>query len=120
MNEAIKKQLELCQFANLSNYDEATKTYHIPKYSKPNYKVGKCYLVNISSAIVKNANSLMAVNWNQGRAPQFSTLKIYISKALGKNIYIDGLGYDLDTQSDADYMWSGWLNIEDLTLIMEL
>jgi len=120
MNEAIKKQLELCQFANLSNYDKATNTYHIPKYAKPNYKIGNCYLVKVSGSIVKNASSVIAVNWNQGRAPQFDTLKIYVSKALGKNIYVDSLGYDLETQADTSYMWSGWLNVDDLTLIQEL
>ena len=120
MLDTIKKQLEQCQFATLSNYDEATKTYHIPKYSKPSYKIGSCYLVKISGAIVKNPTSVMATNWNNGHAPQVDTMKIYISKALGKNVYVDGLGFDLENKTDTSYMWSGWLNVDDLTLIQAL
>ena len=31
----IKELLKHCGYANLNNYDTKTRTYHIPKYTKP-------------------------------------------------------------------------------------
>lgn len=116
----IKELLKHCGYANLNNYDAETMTYHIPKYAKPQFQIGKCYLVKVSKAIVKNPNSVMATNWNSGKAPQFEYLKIYISKALGTNIYVDSAGYDYENKKDLDYIWSGWLNTNDLEQLMSL
>ena len=43
----IKEQLEKCQFADLNNFDPATNTFYIKKYSKPTYEVNHCYLVKL-------------------------------------------------------------------------
>lgn len=112
--------LKRCVYATPSSYDEKTHTYHFNKYSKPKYEVGKCYLIKISSDIVNNPKSLTATNWNNGRSPMQEYLKIYISKALGSNIYVDGAGYDFANKLDLDYMWSGWLNTKDLEQIAEM
>lgn len=62
MNKIVKEQLDSCNYAKLENFDSTTNTYFIPKYTKPQFKVGKCYLVVVSKAIVKNSNSVMATN----------------------------------------------------------
>ncbi len=116
----LTKLLAQCRYADTSNFDPKTDTYHIPKYSKPVYDVGGCYLVRLSSAIVKNANSALATNWNQGRAPQVDCMKIYVSKCLGPNIYVDGAGYDMAEAKDLSYMWSGWLEVKELTQLAKI
>ena len=116
----IKKVLEQCIYADLTDFDENTNTYHIKKYSKKVYKIQSCYLVKISDYIVKNPNSVVATNWNNGKAPQVNYMKIFVSKILGQNIYIDGLGFDFETKQDTNYMWSGWLPISDLEQITAL
>lgn len=116
----IEELLKQCSYATVSSYDEQTHTYHIPKYSRPCYEINKCYLVKVSGDIVNNSKSLIATNWNQGRSPAKDYLKIYISKKLGQNIYVDSIGYDLVNKIDLDYMWSGWLNIKDLELISKM
>ena len=116
----INELLKQCSYAHASSYDPETHTYHIPKYAKPQFQIGKCYLVKISKDIVRNPNSVMATNWNNGKAPQLEYLKIYISKALGANIYVDSAGYDYENKRDVDYIWSGWLNTNDLEQIMVL
>lgn len=116
----LEELLKLCRYAAVESYDERTHTYKIPKYSKPIYEIGKCYLVELSKDIVGNENSVMATNWNHGRAPKCGCMKICVSKALGQNVYVDGIGYDKEKRLDLDEIWSGWLNVQDLTQLMKL
>jgi len=114
MRETIKKQLEAVVYADLSNFDEKTNTYYIPKYSKPKYEVKGCYLIKVANEIVNNPDSVIATNWNHGTAPSCQYLKIYVSKTMGRMVYVDGVGYDYTTKTDLNYMWSGWLPIDGM------
>ena len=113
----IKEQLDKCQFANLNNYDPATNTFLIPKYSKPTYDLNKCYLVRLPLNIVNTGDSVLAANWNNGSFPRAQYLKIYVSKTLGSMIYVDSIGFDFDAKQDLNLMWSGWLQTAELTQI---
>jgi hypothetical protein len=70
--------------------------------------------------IVNAADSVLAVNWNNGTCPKTQYLKIYISKAIGTMIYVDSIGFDFDTKQDLSMMWSGWLDSVQLTQISAL
>lgn len=62
----------------------------------------------------------MAINWNKGSAPKTPFLKIFVSKTMGKMIFVDSLSYDVENKKDLNDMWSGWLPIEELTFIAAL
>jgi hypothetical protein len=113
----IKEQLEKCQFADLNNFDPNTNTFYIKKYSKPTYEINHCYLVKLPLNIVDATDSVLAVNWNNGTCPKTQYLKVYLSKMLGKMAFCDSIGYDFENKADLNYMWSGWLNTEELTQI---
>ena len=117
MRDIIKKQLQSCSYADLSNYDPTTNTFLIPKYAKPCFVLGNMYLVQVSGALVNNLSSVTATNWNNGTAPSYPYLKIYVSKSLGKMIYVDSIGFDPQTRSDINVLWSGWLPTEELKII---
>ena len=119
-SKIVKEQLDKCSFADLSDYNPTTRTYHIPRYVKPNYVVGNGYLVRIDSALVNNPNSILATNCNNGNYPKHAYYKIYVSKSLGKMIYFDGLAFDITTNTDLTVMWSGWISVDNITLIKEL
>lgn len=112
----IEEQLKKCQFADLNNFYPPS-TFIIKKYSKPTWELNKCYLAKLPLNIVNKPDSVLASNWNNGASPGAACLKIYISKVLGKMIYVDGLGYDFEGRADLDYMWSGWLDSETLTQV---
>lgn len=116
----VKQQLEKCNFADLNNYDLKTNTFIIRKYCKPTYEMNHCYLVRLPLNIVNIADSVLAVNWNNGTFPRSQYLKIYISKMLGNMIYVDSIGFDFETKQDLNLMWSGWLNTSELTQIAAL
>lgn len=120
MDKIVEEQLKNCIYANLNNFDSATNTYHIPKYSKPQYKVGKCYIVRLSAGIVNNKNSVMATNWNGGSAPTDQCMVIYINSIMGTNVKVDGRGYDYNTKQSLATMWSGWLNTNEMDQLAEL
>ena len=120
IRQIIKEQLEKCQFADLNNYDARTNTFLIKKYSKPTYDINHCYLIKVPNTIVNTDDSVLAVNWNNGTFPRTQYLKIYISKIMGPMIYVDSIGFDFENKQDLDLMWSGWLNINELTQISAL
>lgn len=120
MRDAIKQQLEQCNFANLASFDATTNTFHIPKYSKPQYKIGDYYLIKVPGIYVDNKTTTLAINWNRGTAPKFAYLKAYVSKTMGTMVYVDTLAYDYENKQDLTAMWSGWLPMEELEQIMKL
>ena len=114
-SEIVKNQLKKVNWADLSNFDPTTNTYIIKKYSQPTYELNKMYIVHVADQLVCNNNSVIATNWNNGTSPQFSYLKIYVSKIMGKMIYVDSVSYDCLNKKDLSLMWSGWLPVENLT-----
>lgn len=116
----VLEQLKKCSFADLSNFNEETNTYIIPKYSKPHYELNKCYLVQIPPQVMCNTCSVIAVNWNHGTAPMNEYLKIFVSKTMGKMIFVDSLSYDIINKQDLTEMWSGWLNVDEIKYIAAL
>jgi hypothetical protein len=120
MRELIKQQLKNCSYADLSHFDPVTNTFLIPRYQKPHFALGNMYLVQVSGALVNNTSSVIAANYNNGTAPSFNYLKIFVSKSLGKMIYVDSIGFDPGTKQDINIMWSGWLPTEELTLISQV
>lgn len=120
MREYIKKQLAQCTFVDLSNFDATTNTYHIPKYTKPKYDVGKCYLIKLPKYLIDNTTSLLATNWNNGNTPHHDVYKAYVNKIIGTHIYVDCLAFDTVLQQDMQDMWSGWLDINELTQLVKL
>ena len=120
MREIIKNQLLKCTYANLNNFNPETNTFYIPKYSKPQYTIDKMYLIQLPLELVNNKASVLATNWNNGTAPSFQYLKAYVSKTLGKMIYVDSIGYDVNTRQDINTLWSGWLPTEEIMQLATL
>lgn len=120
MLKTIQKQLKKVIYADLSNFDQTTNTYIIPKYSKPKYDVGKMYIVKIPLDVLNVANSALASNWNHGTCPKSECLKIYVSKIVGKMIYVDSVGFDIEQNKDTGAIWSGYLPAEEISQVRAL
>ena len=116
-SKIVELQLKQVNYADLSHYDETTGVFNIPKYSKPKFDIGKMYIIQVANELVNNNNSVIASNWNNGTSPKSAYLKIYINKMVGKMIYVDSLVFNIETNSDTNIMWSGWLPTEQITQI---
>lgn len=120
-NKIVKQQLEHCSYADLTHFDSVTNTYFIPKYTKPKYDVGKCYLVKVMREFVNNPTTILATNWNKGTSPMHEYLKVYVSKIVGKMIYVDAIYFDSTLNQDIPgEMWSGYLDVDNLTQLAQL
>lgn len=120
MRDIIKQQLKNCSYANLSNFNPETCTFSIPKYVKPHFVLGQMYLVQVSNLLVNNTESVISANYNNGTAPKYPYLKIFVSKTLGKMIYVDSIAFDPQTKQDINVMWSGWLPVDELTMLSSI
>jgi hypothetical protein len=78
------------------------------------------YLVQLPLELVNNTSSVVASNWNNGTAPKFQYLKVYVSRLLGKMVYVDSIGYDVNTRQDINTLWSGWLPTEEIMQLATL
>lgn len=116
-SKIVETQLKKCSYADLSHFDKATGVFNIPKYSKPKFDIGKMYIIQVANELVNNNSSVIATNWNNGISPKSQFLKIYVSKMVGKMIYVDSLVFNIDTKSDTNITWSGWLPTEQITQI---
>lgn len=121
MNPIIKKQLEQVKVADLSNYNPETRTYSIPKYNQTRILEGESYIVKLDQTLlIPNPGDSFHINWNKGILPLSDTMLIEVSKVNGKVIYVDGVGYDLDSNKTTLDVWSGWLPVEKLTVVKGL
>lgn len=116
----VEEQLKKVAFADLRDFDAISNTYTIKRKVDPIFTVGKAYIIEVLDEFINNTSSVTAVNWNNCRAPQAKYYKVYISKSAGKMIFVDGLEYNLETNSDLGRMWSGWLNTDEITQIKEV
>ena len=116
-SKIVETQLKKCSYADLSHFDNTTGVFNIPKYSKPKFDIGKMYIIQVANELVDNNSSVIATNWNSGTSPKSPFLKIYVSKMVGKMIYVDSLVFNIKTKSDTNITWSGWLPTEQITQI---
>ena len=118
MNKILLQQLQKTQ-VDLSNYDEDTCTYTIPKINSIKLEVGSYYLIELADALLNSTSlSMLVSNWNHGTHPISKYYKVDISAINGKMIKVVGLGYDPVNNKDLD-MWSGWLPINHITVIQK-
>lgn len=122
INPIIKEQLEKVEQAKIGEYDPIKNCYHIPKYTEVEYKVDGCYLVSLDDKLLNpTSNEILVSNFNGGDYPRQKYMKISVVQKLGNNmIKVVGLYYDYINKVDINTMWSGWLPIDQLTLINEL
>lgn len=119
-NKIVEEQLKKVYYADMSHFDKETNIFSIPKYSKPKYDLGKMYIVQIDKMLINNKNSILAVNWNNNTAPSTEYLKIYVSKIIGKMIYVDSVGFDINTNADLTNIWSGYISVDDMKQLSTL
>ena len=119
VRQYIVDQLARCAFANPSSYDKKTNTFIIPKYTKAKFDLGKSYIIQIPE-ILMQPDAVLTTNWNQGKIPPNNYLKIYVSKTLGKMIYVDAVAFDINKNIDLNVWWSGWLPVEEIYQLSKL
>lgn len=113
----VQEELGKVVYADLSNYDEATKTYHIPKANKIRIKLNHSYIIEVKGSI-KN-NDLLRSNYNQGNEPELTTYLVDVIAILNKVIKVNGVKYNIRENKTENIYWNGYLSIRDIEIIKE-
>ena len=116
--QLIQEQLSKVVYADLSNYDEETHTYYIPKINQIKLQVNHSYIIKIKDSLYMN--ELLKSNYNQGRTPPYKSYLIDIVSILGRVIKVNGVEYDLEKNKTLNNLWSGYLSIKDIEIIKEM
>lgn len=126
LNSIIKEQLGKIKLAQLPEYDENTRTLHIPCGIKDitkssTYQLNRCYIVELAEYILNPPPDFsLASNWNHGSIPKSKYYYAEILQIMGKMIKITGCGYDINTRSRTNDVWEGWVPQKGLKLIQEV
>ena len=115
--QLFNEQLDKVVYADLSNYDAATKTYHIPKINRIRPKLNHSYIIRIKDSI-KN-NDILRSNYNQGNEPEITTYLIDIISVLNKVIKVNAIKYNTEEDKTENIYWNGYLSIKDIEIIRE-
>ena len=121
MNKTIQEQLDKVKIADLSQFNEETNTYFIPKFTYVKVENDRCYLICLDDVLlVENPNSILMTNWKNRTTPKCKYMKVEVVKNLGKMILVNGIGYDNNTKEDLNYSWYGWLPVQNIKVISKL
>lgn len=119
MRQYVFEKLKTLSIAKIK-LDQTINEYLIPRYTKPQFNIGKMYLIRVSNEIVNNPNTILACNWNNGNYPRNNFYKVYISKIVGANVYADCLAIDPITKQDKSEIFSGYLDVNYIEQLEEL
>ena len=115
--QLFNEQLDKVVYADLSNYDTETRTYHIPKINKIRLQLNHSYIIKVKDSI-KN-NDILRSNYNQGNEPEITTYLIDIISVLNKVIKVNAIKYNIEKNKNENMYWNGYLSIKDIEIIRE-
>ena len=124
MNPIIDKQLKKCKVAIIPEYNESTKTLHIPRIidlPELSYTIGHYYIIELENYIIHPPeNFSLHQNWNNNNIPKSKYYKCECLQLMGKMIKINGVGFDWDNQLDLNDLWTGWLPMKSVKILKEI
>lgn len=117
-SKLIEDQLKKVEFADLSNFNKETNTYLIRKRVDIKIQEDHIYLIQIKPSCFNN--DTVIINWNGGNKPPEGFLQIDVSKVMNKMIKVVGVSYDNEQGSVTNKFWSGWLSLDDISIIRQI
>ena len=124
ITNTIKKQIEKCVRCNVPPITDDTTSVFIPKNSikeKLGFKKDNFYLIEIEDYVINPPPGFsLAQNWNGGTTPPSNYMNICCIQLMGKMVRVDGVGFDINTNSTLDKTWNGWLPTAAVKIIKEI
>lgn len=121
VDKIIQEQLNKVQYADLSNFDEATNTYIIKKRKDLQLEEDHYYLIQIKNEFLNNCKSdVVTINWNAGRYPKYQFYRADIMKVMGKMVRINGTAVDSENREEFNDSFTGWLPLNCIIVLEEI
>lgn len=116
INKLILEQLNKSH-VNYGEYDAIHHSFTIKKQEKIELQTSTIYVAKLDDSLLNaNSNSTLVSNWNAGKFPTKPYLRFVISKKLGQMVYVLGVYYDINTKTDLDEEFEGWLPVAQLEI----
>lgn len=124
MNNIIKAQLERCSVADIPPINDDLQHFVVKKkvrLTASDLQVNHYYILELADYILNEPEGFtLSSNWNKGVVPKSKHLKCCITKRMGKMVFVEGIGFDLDTKTDNSDSFNGWLPAAGIKVIGEL
>lgn len=125
MNPLIKEQLNKIKKIKLPPFDDNTTVITLEKSNEAVtatlLQEDCCYLISVEDYILNPPDGFtLHTNWNNNIIPKHKTMKVDVTKIMGKMVKVNAIGYDMKNQVDTNDMWSGWLPQKSITIIERL
>lgn len=119
MNKITKEQLNKCTSCDLSNFNEITNEYFIPKRTDARLEKNKEYILELSDKAFSK-DFYVNINWNKNRVPKSKYYHCEILEISGRVARISGISYDLENDKDTFAFWDGFVSTDHIKIIKEL
>lgn len=120
MDSFILQQLNKVKLAKLPSFDINTTELFIPKLTTISIHENNYYLIELDDNLLKDHDSALTVNWNNGSVPKYKFYKVDVSKIMGQMIKVNGLAFDPNQNQDINELWSGWLPLNSIKIIEKI
>lgn len=122
MNPLIEKELRMLRVARLPDNWETSTTLFLPRVTPTSVIlcVGRFYLIELESYLLRNPELSINANWNRGCPPTDKFMKVLVNQKRGQLFQVIGSGFDFEHKQDLDSVWQGWLPFKSIRIINEL
>lgn len=113
MSERLLQQLKKVTRVSIPDLPSDFRVLSIPKQENLGdtpLNVGDQLLIEVPDYIIHPPATFdLHRKWNNNTSPQDYIMQAVVLKCLGKMIYVETMGYDVNTQSSTGRGWTGWL-----------
>lgn len=124
MRKIIYDQLMKCKVARLPSYDMNTTKMKISKLGTKDGDAlipGHYYIIKLDDVLLsKDVSFVLHQNWNNNIFPQSNAYKCECIRIMGGMLKIEGIGFDLETNTDKSDSWGGWLPMSNVEIVREI
>lgn len=121
INKLILDQLDKLNIAQPSEYDEMRHQYTFKRIESIKLEEDKQYIVKLDKSLLDDTQSdVLMYNLNKGNFPKKQCMMINIMKKSGALVLVNGIYYDESTNTSLKECWSGWLQINAISVIREV
>lgn len=113
MSDRLIQQLKMITRVVIGNPPSDFSKVEIPRQEvllSSEIRCGDALLIELPDYILHPSNNFdLHVKWNHNIPPVDNLLCVKVLQCMGNMIQVDGVGYDIKTQSVNGNKWSGWL-----------
>lgn len=100
---------------------EWSPVINIPKRNDIRLQENVGYIIQLSDHLLGlPKDDPLVINWNSGILPTTKYYKVNIEKLMGDRVRVTGIGFDIDTETNLNNTFFGWIPLSEMEVIKKL